>query len=643
MLLLAALRSRLLRPVFLTLCSAIVVQVLVAVALAKGTIEEMEDQIQRRLAADTERLSGELASASEEVQAGLAGLSKRMQTELAQGLSQRLSTEQAQLREVLERNLKQSGDDLAVTLAGVAPKALWDNDIPALTEFVKMAHRNPAVVFVVYSNAEGKQLTRHLNRQDPRIKALADKGTGRTSFQKVLSAAANDSSVYIARASINPMGAEIGQVLLGLSTVAVDAEVAALDSRFKELVSNSEKLVADGLIAASSDSAKVLATRLSAAGQIAEGVAESSQQTVEAATMKLYWTVTIGLASIGLLLLVVVTLVLKRRVLERMDLLISALRGLSAGHGDLTQRVPVHRTDELGDLAEAVNRFLAKLQPIVREAGAIAVQTGSEIAALGTRSASAESAAGRQRDEVAGSFEALANMTQRAQDESRAMQAALEQVEAIRKATAQNGTISDQLGKTIETLVAEVESGSTVIERLALQSEQIEVVLTVIQGIAEQTNLLALNAAIEAARAGESGRGFAVVADEVRALASKTQRSTGDIQAHIDSLQQGAREAVSAINQAGHKANEGLLSLHASRDLQRSMQGAVEQVYEAVEEATRGAAHQAKGATAVRERVQVILAEAERAAEAVTATAASGRELGSLAEKLEASLGQFKA
>jgi fructose-1-phosphate kinase PfkB-like protein len=188
-LLLSSLRSRLLRPVFLTLCAAVMLQMVVALALTRGTIGALEQEMQDSLSADAARLLGELQSADVEVRNGLSRLSERMQGDLAQGLTQRLTAEQTQLQEVLERHLKQSGDDLAVLLAGVAPSAIWDNDIPALTEFVRMAHQNPAVVFVVYFDADGNQLTRHLNRKDSRVKALLDKGDGRTAFDKVLSAA----------------------------------------------------------------------------------------------------------------------------------------------------------------------------------------------------------------------------------------------------------------------------------------------------------------------------------------------------------------------------------------------------------------------------------------------------------------------
>ncbi|MGG2395628.1 methyl-accepting chemotaxis protein [Pseudomonas sp. SH1-B] len=293
-------------------------------------------------------------------------------------------------------------------------------------------------------------------------------------------------------------------------------------------------------------------------------------------------------------------------------------------------------------MAGAVNRFIAKLQPIVRESGEVALRTGEQIRSLTERGVAAEAAAGRQRDEVAGSLQALERMADEAQSESQAMQGALQRVDTIRQAATENALIAQRLSALIEGLVASVADGSAVIERLAKQSEQIEVVLSVIQSIAEQTNLLALNAAIEAARAGESGRGFAVVADEVRALASKTQQSTGDIQTHIVALQRGAQEAVAVIAQAGTQGSEGLEVLRDSARLQQSVQRSVDEVHGAINAATQAAAHQAEGAGAVRERVEVIHAEARRAAEAVTAIAGNARALDELAAQLKASLGQFR-
>ncbi|WP_445674560.1 methyl-accepting chemotaxis protein [Pseudomonas japonica] len=294
-------------------------------------------------------------------------------------------------------------------------------------------------------------------------------------------------------------------------------------------------------------------------------------------------------------------------------------------------------------MAGAVNRFVAKLQPIVREAGDVAQRTGQEIGAMTQRNAGADAAAERQRDEVAASLQALAQMADEAQAESIAMQAALKQVAEIRQATDANTKASTQVGSLIEALAGQVETGSQVIERLATQSQQIEVVLTVIHGIAEQTNLLALNAAIEAARAGETGRGFAVVADEVRALASKTQSSTGDIQAHIGALQAGAREAVTAIGQAGRQASEGLRVLRDASRLQQTVQASVEQVHAVIDLATRAAQHQAQGAQAVKGRVEVIHAQAEQSAQVVLQTTASSKVLDRLAHQLRASLGQFRA
>jgi methyl-accepting chemotaxis protein len=640
---LSLLRSRLLRPVFIALGIALLVQVIVAVALTRSTVDNLVADLDKRLGDDSQQLAGELQTASQEVSSGLDSLSANTRQRLNAGLSARLKDEQLQLRAVLEKDLQDSATDMAELLASVAPRAMWDNDVPTLSEFARRAQRNPNVLFVIYNDAQGEHLTRYLNRDNPINQALLAKGEGERALDKVLNAAKTDPAVFYVEAPISPNGAEIGRVLMGVSRAGVEEQLLALDQRFNGLIASSGQLVGDSLQSASAESAKALQARLEAARATAGVMQANTSQTVQQAAGELRWRIGLGLALVGLGVLLVLAVVLGRRVVSKLRLLIAALDDLAAGEGDLTKRVQMDSRDEIGDMAAAVNRFVDKLQPIVREAGEVARKTGLEIGVMAQRNAGADAAAERQRDEVAESLRALSQMASQAETESQAMQSALQQVADIRQATDENSRASAQVGQLIEALAGQVGNGSQVIERLAQQSEQIEVVLTVIHGIAEQTNLLALNAAIEAARAGETGRGFAVVADEVRALASKTQRSTGDIQAHISALQAGAREAVAAIGQAGRQASEGLLVLQGSARLQQSVQVSVEQVHAAIGAATRAAEHQAQGAQAVRGRVETIHAQAERAAEAVIQTTASSKQLDQLAGQLRASLEQFRA
>ncbi|KPX01212.1 Methyl-accepting chemotaxis protein, partial [Pseudomonas syringae pv. cunninghamiae] len=344
-------------------------------------------------------------------------------------------------------------------------------------------------MFVVYDDAAGEHLTRYMNRDNPLVKALLAKGEGERAMDKILNTAKNDPSVYYVEASISPNGVEIGKVRMGVSTATVEENLAALDKRFATLITSGEQLVSDSLASASKDSSTALRTRLQSAQTAGAAMTTNTRVAVQEAAETLRWRIGIGLALVGLGVLLLLAVVLGRRVVSKLHLLIAALNDLAAGEGDLTKRVKLDSNDEIGDMSAAVNRFIDKLQPIVREAGEVAQRTGQEIGVMSQRNAGADAAAELQRDEVAASLKALEQMADEAQSESLAMQAALRQVVDIKQATDENTRTSNQVGGLIEALAGQVETGAQVIERLAQQSQQIEVVLEVIHGIAEQTNL----------------------------------------------------------------------------------------------------------------------------------------------------------
>ena len=170
--------------------------------------------------------------------------------------------------------------------------------------------------------------------------------------------------------------------------------------------------------------------------------------------------------------------------------------------------------------------------------------------------------------------------------------------------SAMQGTMQqmiDQQGRVLH----DIRGAGQVVNNLATDVGQINSVLEVIRAIAEQTNLLALNAAIEAARAGEQGRGFAVVADEVRNLAKKTADSTAEINQIISDVQNGAANAVRAIDSGQSRSEEGVEQVTQAGAMLQRISGAVE----AIRDMNRQIATAAEEQTSVAEDISQNLTE----------------------------------
>ena len=282
-----------------------------------------------------------------------------------------------------------------------------------------------------------------------------------------------------------------------------------------------------------------------------------------------------------------------------------SINEIASGNADLTKRIPVASSDEIGDVVKGFNAFVEKLHGIVsnlqnsksdlisvdndlqvstQDASSSITEIISNIESVNkqiiTQSDSVNETAGAV-NQISSNIDSLEHMI-----ESQAA-CVTEASAAVEEMIGNINSVNTSVGKMItsfKTLQEHSNEGFSTqnnanekIMRIEEQSKMLQDANTAIANIAEQTNLLAMNAAIEAAHAGEAGKGFAVVADEIRKLSETSTDQSKTIGSELQKIQVTIQEVVDVSNETNTAFSAIAHSIAETSQIIEQIKGAMEE------------------------------------------------------------------
>lgn len=378
--------------------------------------------------------------------------------------------------------------------------------------------------------------------------------------------------------------------------------------------------------------------------------------------------ITIGGFAGATILLVLICYVVLRSILRSIPKLLAKMKQIE--DGDLTVQFEVNSNNELGQIAQGIQKMVEKIYGMIQMVGntsQVLNQSSNDLQVISTKTASTMNDTAVAINEIASAtnYQSVEsdNILTKTMELSHQIDGiandatAMEQMVQTSSEQSEYGLdVVTQLSQWAEENNKSTQAISALIHDIDASRSEIASFVGTVHQIATQTNLLALNASIEAARAGEQGKGFAVVAGEVRKLAEQTAAATQEIYKKVGFIEEKTKLSVQHTVDGLRIAEENAKSVDATKQLFSHISKDLEELKLRMNQISRGTLnihqhkdeilHALETISATTEEnsasTQEVSASTQEQLESIEKVAELSDQLNQISKQLQKELSQFK-
>lgn len=247
-------------------------------------------------------------------------------------------------------------------------------------------------------------------------------------------------------------------------------QVVATSSKVLEPFSSAELVEANPNLSINEKPHRLFFEPLGETGlKLLMAIDQTDEATARQSMQKLFATVAIVAGFLAILL----GMVISRGIAHPLNAVVSRLQEIAAGDADLRQELPVLSRDEIGDLATAFNRFVARLRVMVERTGEVSGQLQEAGEKIRNSATVVTKGAVEQSTSLQAAHKGLVAVEESSTEVSDSIGNLVSAAEESSSATLELSATTDQIAGQMEKLFGVVESVSSSIGEMSVSSQQV--------------------------------------------------------------------------------------------------------------------------------------------------------------------------